>query len=124
MSIGMLFCIYGVKEAPREIPAAIEGKEKAKQEVELKEKKEVNLFLDFFNCKDLRQIFEVFTRKRSEKKRAMLFLCYVLLFFGFGPMFGERLMNFNLFLFINLMWNISRCLLRQLFILPPPIQLQ
>lgn len=90
MSIGMLFCIYGVEEAPRELPAAIEGKEKEKQEVELKEKKEVNLFVDFFNCKDLRKIFEVFTRKRTEKKRVMLFLCYVLLFFGFGPMFGER----------------------------------
>lgn len=94
MFIGLIFCVYGVHEGPRPVgpttEAVTEKPEKAKEkEAENVKEKKVNLLMDFFNFRDLRTIFKVFTRKRTEKKRTMLFLCYILLFFGFGPMFGK-----------------------------------
>lgn len=97
MLIGVLFCIYGVEEGPRPVAPVRDGiKEKADKAEEVAqggEVKKVNLLLDFFNFKDLSTIFKVFTRKRTDKKRTMLFLCYVLLFFGFGPSFGECILS-------------------------------
>lgn len=106
MLIGMFFCIYGVEEGPRPLPTQpiqtiTDGKElqqqqqlHQKKEVPFEEPKKVNLVLDFFNFKDFGVICRVFTKKRADKKRRMLYLCYLLLFFGFGPMFGERISSF------------------------------
>lgn len=105
MLIGMFFCIYGVEEGPRPLPTQpiqtiTDGKDQQQQldqkkEVPCEEPKKVNLVLDFFNFKDFGVICRVFTKKRADKKRRMLYLCYLLLFFGFGPMFGERFSSFH-----------------------------
>lgn len=95
MFTGMIFCIYGVKEGPRPLPpTATKEVEQPPQEKKMEELVSADkglwwLLVDFFNFKELGTILKVFTRKRTEKKRMMLFLCYMLLFFGFGPMFGK-----------------------------------
>lgn len=94
MFVGVVFCVFGVEEGPKQaphptaLPEIQEGKDKPVERLGSRQK-EVNLFCDFFNCKDLCEILKVFTRKRTENKRLMLFLCYGLLFFGFGPVFGK-----------------------------------
>lgn len=120
MFVGILFCAFGVKEAPREViqpvAALTEGKqiEKEKeidndrevksveQSVELKRSRNY-LICDFFNMKDIRTILTVLTRKREENKRKMLYLCYTLLFFAYGPAFGESFLT----LFSKIYFNIS-----------------
>lgn len=92
MFIGLIFCVYGVHEGQRPVgptTEAVTEKPEKEKEVEKVAEIKVNLLTDFFNFRDLGTIFKVFTRKRTEKKRTMLFLCYILLFFGFGPMFGK-----------------------------------
>lgn len=96
MFIGMLFCIYGIEEGPRPEPSpgSVEEKEKEQSKTQLEKetpqkKTTKELIVDFFNFKELGTIFRVFTRKRVERKRLRLFLSYILLFFGFGPMYGK-----------------------------------
>lgn len=86
--IGMLFCIYGVEEGPRP-ESATKSEKGEKEEKQAESAKDINLVLDFFNWRDFGKIFKVLTRKRTDRKRLMLWLSYFLIFFGFGPFFGE-----------------------------------
>lgn len=49
----------------------------------------LNLFLDLFNFKQIKSILVVITRKRTDKKRTILHLCYLLIVLGTGPAYGN-----------------------------------
>lgn len=81
--LGLLHGIFRVKEVVKERsePEQITVAEKPKR---------LDLILDWFNFKGLSSILSVITRQRKDKKRKMLFLCYLLIFFGWGPSSGKN----------------------------------
>lgn len=83
MGFSVIYCVYYVEEIRRDSPT----KENIAEETDTKKKP--NLFMDWFNFKGLKCILTVLIRKREDKKRMMLYLCYLVLFFGMGPFFGE-----------------------------------
>lgn len=56
--------------------------------------KKLILFADLFNFKEIKSILVVITRKRTDKKRIMLHLCYLLIVLGTGPAYGKLVVNY------------------------------
>lgn len=83
LTIGLVHGFYRVKEAEREVSDAGEVKS-------LEKLKRMDLIWDWFNIKRLHSILEVISRPRKDKKRVMLFLCFMLIFFGWGPSSGKQ----------------------------------
>lgn len=82
MGFGVIYCLYYVEEVKRDCCTK-------DNIIDVEKPKKMGLILDWFNFKGLKSVLTVLTRKRKDKKRSMLYLCYLLLFFGMGPFFGK-----------------------------------
>lgn len=85
MFIAMMYCIFRVRECDQENAMGTT--------MDLHDPKKriqgFRLFVDFFRVTELRGIFQVMFRKRTDRKRMMLWFGYSLVIFGLGPNLGE-----------------------------------
>lgn len=95
MFIGMMFCLFWVKECVHvecdsSTPTATtNGNDISSSDVQIPKHSCLGLLLDLFNFAKFGEIFKVIYTKRTGNKRLMLWLGYSVVIFGSGPFFGE-----------------------------------
>lgn len=97
MFIGMMYCLFWVKEcvyvegdpSTGGAPTTTTTNVNDISDVQNPKRSCLGLCLDFFNFAKFGEIFKVIYTKRTGNKRLMLWLGYSVVIFGSGPFFGE-----------------------------------